>query len=189
MRKSILVLLILLIAGCTEVEQASVTEENEMMEDEAMEKEVVEDKSVVDWKETSLKDVLTGEQFEISDFKGKPVLLESFAVWCPTCKRQQDEVKKLHEEIGMDAVSISLDTDPNEDEEQVLEHANKHGFDWRFAISPEDMTKSLIDEFGIGVVNAPSAPVVLICEDQSTRLLERGVKSAEELKAHIEQGC
>ncbi|KAF5423780.1 MAG: hypothetical protein C5S45_00445, partial [Candidatus Methanocomedens sp.] len=35
----------------------------------------------------------------------------------------------------------------------------------------------------------PSAPVVLICEDGSARLLTSGVKSADELLAAIDEGC
>ncbi|PIO07358.1 hypothetical protein COU59_03365, partial [Candidatus Pacearchaeota archaeon CG10_big_fil_rev_8_21_14_0_10_34_12] len=42
----------------------------------------------VSWMNTELKDIRTGETFKTSDFEGKPVLLESFAVWCPTCTKQ-----------------------------------------------------------------------------------------------------
>ena len=47
------------------------------------------------WMEIELTDVATGETFKIGDFKGKPILLESFAVWCPTCLAQQKEVVSL----------------------------------------------------------------------------------------------
>lgn len=143
----------------------------------------------VSWKEAELVDVITGEQFKISDFAGKPILLESFAVWCPTCKEQQDEVKALHDELGEEVVSISIDTDPNEEVSQVLEHVNRYGYDWYFAISPLEVTRALIDEFGLKIVSAPSAPVVLVCEDQKARFLDSGVKKVEELKAEIEKGC
>lgn len=33
------------------------------------------------WLETELTDVQTGKTFRISDFKGRPVLVKSFAVW------------------------------------------------------------------------------------------------------------
>jgi len=147
------------------------------------------DEPAEDWKNVELTDVLTGETFTISDLKGKPVLLESFAVWCPTCRKQQDKIKELHEEVGNSVVSISLDTDPNEDESKVIGHANKHEFDWYFVVSPPSLTTALIDEYTISIVNAPGAPVLLICEDQTTRFLKRGVKSAEELKQEIEAGC
>jgi thiol-disulfide isomerase/thioredoxin len=141
------------------------------------------------WLETELKDIDTQQTFKISDFKGKPILLESFAVWCPTCTRQQQEIQKLHEEIGDDVISITLNTDPNEDESEVKEHLDRNGFNWLYSISSEQMTRELIDEFGIGFVNAPSAPVVLICEDQATKVLPRGVKSKDDLKQFIAQGC
>lgn len=143
---------------------------------------------VIDWKEVELKDTITGDTFKISDFEGQTMMLETFAVWCPTCLQQQKEMEKLSL-IETDVIHISLDTDPNEDAELVKDHAKKNGFDWYFAVAPIEMTESLIDEFGVGVVNAPSAPVILICNDQSTRLLDRGLKQSDELLTELEEGC
>jgi len=142
----------------------------------------------IDWMEVILKDVRTQENFKINDFSDKPILLESFAVWCPTCTQQQKIIRGLHEEIGEDFVSISLDTDPNENEGKILEHITRNGFDWYYAISPIDLTKALIVEFGPGFVVAPSAPVVLICPNGSFEKLPSGVKTSTELKTFIE-GC
>lgn len=143
----------------------------------------------VPWQDVELTDVNTGKTFKISDHRGKPVLIESFAVWCPTCTKQQKETKKFHEEVGDDVISVSLDTDPNEDAEIVLNHARRNGFDWLYAVSPVELTQGLIAEFGVGVVNAPMVPVVLVCEDQTSRLLKSGVKNADALKTEIEKGC
>lgn len=139
---------------------------------------------IVDWRSAELTDIITKEEFNINQFD-KPVLLESFAVWCPTCTKQQNEIKKLHEEIGEDVISISLDTDPNEDEKIVSKHITSNGFDWHYAISSPEITNSLIDEFGVNVVNAPQSPVILICQDGSARLLKNGVKTSSELKKEI----
>jgi cytochrome oxidase Cu insertion factor (SCO1/SenC/PrrC family) len=141
------------------------------------------------WMDIELTDVATGETFKISDFKGKPILLESFAVWCPTCLSQQKEIKKLVASEGEAIIHISLDTDPNEDAAKVREHLEEHGLAWYFAVSPIELTNALMDEFGLNVVSAPLAPVILICEDQSTRFLKRGVKSANDLLSEIEKGC
>ncbi len=142
-----------------------------------------------DWLDIELVDVRTGQTFALSDFKGKPILLESFAVWCPTCLSQQRQINDLKAKEGDAIVHISLDTDPNEDESRVREHLERHGFDWLFAVAPIELTNALIDDFGLAVVSAPSAPVILICEDQSARLLRRGVKSADDLFGEIEKGC
>ena len=164
----VFVLSVLLIAGC--VEEGS-------------------QETAGDWRDTELTDIETGETFRISDFEGTPVLVESFAVWCPTCLEQQKEVQKLKSAEGDAIIHISLNTDPNEEEEQVREHLEKNGFDWYFAIAPPEMTRAMIDEFGQEFVVAPSAPVVLVCENQSARLLPRGVKSAEQLNEEVEKGC
>jgi thiol-disulfide isomerase/thioredoxin len=136
------------------------------------------------WRTAEFSDVRTGERFSIADLQDRPILLESFAVWCPTCLKQQKEIEKLHDIIGDEAVSISLDTDPNEDEAKVLEFLDENGFSWYYAVSPREVTQSLIDEFGVTVVNAPSAPVVLICGDQH-EFLSSGVKTVDDLQAAI----
>ena len=199
---------VLFLIGCTdtngqeidiELDAIETSDEKEMTEEEieevAMEKqeqleeELEKVKSCPDWKCEDLVDVLTGETYQIKDYEGKPILVESFAVWCPTCLKQQLKMKELLESEGDAIIHISLDTDPNEDVELVKEHALSNELDWIFSVSPKEVTKKLIEEFGIGIVNAPSAPVILVCEDQSARLLEKGVKSAQELKEEIAKGC
>ncbi len=138
-----------------------------------------------EWASIELADAVTGESFTIADFAGKPILVESFAVWCPICLRQQKEMARLLELEGDSIVHVSLDTDPNEDVIAVRLHAEEHGFTWLFAVAPVEMTQMLIDEFGLTVANAPSAPVIFIDVAGSARLLPRGVKSAEELLEEI----
>ena len=148
----------------------------------------LETQTVSNWRDIGLTNIKTQKKFKISDFKGKNILLESFAVWCPTCRKQQIEMQKL-QAIDKETIHVSLDTDPNEDESIVKSHIDRNLFDWYFAVSPPELTKALIDEFGTKFVFAPGAPVVLICKDQSARSLKTGVKSAEKLKEEIGKGC
>lgn len=137
----------------------------------------------VNWIDVDLKNVVTGEVFKLSDFD-RPIVLESFAVWCPTCKQQQDQIQKLIDS-GDDSIHVSINTDPNEDEARVIQHVNLYSYSWPFVIFPASATRMLISDFGTGVVNAPRAPIVLICPDMTARLLQSGVKSAAELKEEI----
>ena len=141
------------------------------------------------WMDIELKDVKTGKTFRIRDFEDKPVLLESFAVWCPTCVEQQREIKKLNMIDGDSIIHISLDTDPNEDENKVLEHIERHDFDWYFAVSPIELTMELIDDFGFSIINAPGVPMVLICENKDAILLRSGVKRVAELQEEVKIRC
>jgi cytochrome oxidase Cu insertion factor (SCO1/SenC/PrrC family) len=174
-----LIFSILLISGCT---QQSVPDETADSGDE----KVVTPPA---WMDFELTDVATGGKFRISDFKGKSVLMESFAVWCPTCTEQQKQTKELITRTGEDIVHISLDTDPNEDDEIVRRHIEDNGFDWLYAVSPIELTRALIDQFDIRVVNAPAVPMILICEDQSTRFLKSGIKRPDDLIKEVEKGC
>lgn len=136
-----------------------------------------------------MTDVSTGETFTIDALAAdKPVLLETFAVWCSTCLRQQKEIRALHEQVGDDVISVALDIDPNEDAAKVRSHLDKHGFDWRYAVAPSDVTQSLIDQFGQSIAVPPRAPVVLVCADGSRRLSD-GVKSAATLESQVGDGC
>ena len=150
MKKILLLLLILvLVVGCTEQFKKGGTPLSDNGPEEIEESPTQEVKS--NWQDIPLKDVATQKTFKISDFRGKPVLLESFAVWCPTCTKQQKNIKELHKIVGDDVVSISLDTDPNEDADYVNKHITENGFDWLYAISPKELATGLIDEFGINV--------------------------------------
>ena len=148
--------------------------------------------SVAAWRQISLTNVHDDSTYTIDSLSDKPVIIESFAVWCPTCTKQQRELKELHadQEFGESFHSIGLDTDQNEDAAKVLSHAQKNGFNWRYSVSPVSLTNALVDEFGISVVNAPSAPVILVCQDGGDAyFLEKGVKKAHEIKQEIQTKC
>ncbi len=59
----------------------------------------------------SLKD-LSGNEVSIASFKGKTVLLNFWATWCPYCRKERAELNTLHNEYkdrGLVIVSISID--------------------------------------------------------------------------------
>jgi thiol-disulfide isomerase/thioredoxin len=137
--------------------------------------------TVTDWRDVSLKDVNTGQGFKISDFKGKVVILETMAVWCPLCAQQQAEIQNAEATLGPGVVSVSLDIDPNEDEAFLLAYVQRKGYGWRFAVAPPEVSRQLRDEFGASVLSPPSTPVIIIDKDGEPHLLRYGIKPADEL--------
>lgn len=146
------------------------------------------DDQVPEWMTTELEEVTTEETFTLEAFD-VPVLLETFAVWCPDCLEQQQESAALHEESDTDVVSVGLNVDPNEEADIVRDHAERHGFDWHFAVAPPDLTRSLVDEFGESIAHPPASPVVLVCPEGSARRLDDGLLSASTLESEVESGC
>lgn len=128
------------------------------------------------WLEIELRDVLTGQTFRLSDFAGQPVVVETMAVWCPTCVRQQQQLALARRSWGEAVVVVSLDIDPAEDEELLREHATGHGFDWRWAVAPRQMASQLSDLFGPRILSPPQTPVFWIDVEGEPHFLGYGVK-------------
>ncbi|WP_410766292.1 TlpA family protein disulfide reductase [Haloferax sp. DFSO60] len=139
------------------------------------------------WFTSELTDVNSGETFTVEGLLDRPILLETFAVWCSNCLRQQKELITFHEMLGDEVTTVALDIDPNEDAQLVREHTEKHGFDWRYAISPGSVTQSLVDEFGSSMASPPVVPMLLICPDGSVTRLKDGHKTTGFLREYISQ--
>lgn len=137
------------------------------------------------WLDIPLTNVVSGQTFRLSDLKGKVVLIETMAVWCTTCTRQQIEIRQAHSQFGDSVVSVSLDIDPNENKTALKRHAETNGFAWAFAVSPPSLSQQLGRMFGDNVLNPTATPVIILARDQSAHPLRFGLKSSRELAQEI----
>jgi len=161
------------------------------MTEDAMLNETATPEAMMDapvWFGESLTDVNTGIVFTINDFHGKVVLVETMAQWCPTCKRQQNEIKSLHAQMAAtpDLVTISLDIDPNEDAETLKTYTSTNGFDWLYAVPSKDAAREIGNLYGTQFLNPPSAPMLIIDRKGEAHPLPFGVKSAADLMKALE---
>ena len=140
------------------------------------------------WFSATLNNVRTGEDFSINDFKGKVVLVETLAMWCPNCVVQANEVRELHKLLDKpeDLVSVSLDVDVNEDAAMLKEYASKYGFDWRFAVAPLEVARALGNLYTAQYLNPPLSPMLVIDRQGNVHHLEYGLKKAEALQKFLE---
>jgi len=140
------------------------------------------------WFSARLTNVRTDETFTIADFKDKVVLVETLAMWCSNCKKQQGEVKALHEALGMekDLVSIGLDIDPNENAADLKAYTEKNGFDWVYAVAPKDVIRELGSLYGDQFLNPPSTPMLIIDRKGKVHPLPFGIKSAQQLREFLD---
>jgi hypothetical protein len=116
------------------------------------------------------------------------VLVETLAVWCSNCLKQQREVLALHEALGErdDFISVGLDIDLNESAEQLKGHAERNGFDWIYAVATPDVARAISDLYGVNFLNPPSTPMLIIDRHGQVHPLPFGIKSAAELQAALE---
>ena len=141
-----------------------------------------------EWFNVKLTDVQTGETFAIGDFAGKVVLLETMAVWCPTCILQASNVYKLHDQLGHpdDLISVSLDVDLNEEADVLREYIAEYGFDWRFAVSPLEVDRALGNLYSAQYMNPPLSPMLLIDREGNIHQLDFGLKDTDTLRQTVE---
>jgi hypothetical protein len=167
----------------------------EPMDDEQSD-EMASDDSMMDeemmmapaWFSAPLVDVHTGASFTVEDLEGQVVLVETMAVWCSNCLRQQREVQALHTALGEreDFTSIALDIDPNENDNILRNFATKNGFDWLYVVAPVEVANEFGELYGQQFLNPPSTPILLIDRHGEVNTLPFGIKSATELQSSVE---
>ncbi len=159
----------------------------DMASDDAMMQGSDDSMMTPDWFSSSLLDVNTGRTFTIDDFHGQVVLVETMAVWCSNCLKQQREVQALHAALGDrdDFISIAVDIDPNEDGNLLRDFAARNGFDWIYVVAPADVARQLGELYGQQFLNPPSTPILLIDRDGEVHPLPFGIKSVAELQVSI----
>ena len=140
------------------------------------------------WYSTSLTDASTGRAFTVNDFKGKVVLVETLAMWCSNCKKQQVQVKALHTLLGErdDFISLGLDIDLNENAADLKGYVESNGFDWLYAVAPLDVAREISTLYGDQFLNPPSTPMLVIDRHGAAHPLPFGIKSADELLQFIQ---
>jgi hypothetical protein len=141
-----------------------------------------------DWFKAELIDVNNGQAFSVADLQDKVILVETMAIWCSNCLRQQQEVKALHEELGMQdgLVTLVLDIDPNEDADNLRAYTAKHGFEWTYAIAPREVAREIGQLYGDQFLNPPSTPMLIIDRHGQVHLLPFGRKTAKDLQEALE---
>lgn len=139
------------------------------------------------WYSSELTDVNSGLIFRVADLQGKVILVETMAIWCPTCLTQQKEVDRLHDILGDrdDFISLGINTDPNEDASQLSIYVKNNGFDWLYVIAPSALINEISDLYGAQYLNPPSTPMLIIDRQGEAHLLPFGIKSAEELQSFL----
>ncbi|MEH7375503.1 redoxin domain-containing protein [Neobacillus drentensis] len=58
---------------------------------------------------------LTGETVKLSNLKGKKVMLNFWATWCPPCKAEMPAMEKFSKQMEKDIVILAVNIDPQLD--------------------------------------------------------------------------
>jgi peroxiredoxin len=97
---------------------------------------------------------LDGGTFRLADQRGKVVLVNFWATWCPPCLEEMPAMERLwrrHKDAGFVLVAVSVDTDPG----KVAPFVAEHRLTFPVAL---DSTMSVANKYGVRAL--PSSFIV-----------------------------
>jgi cytochrome c-type biogenesis protein len=178
---SIIVVVVLVItvivAGIFLSKTPSKTKEaaNSTQEEASVTGSFVKDKEAPDY---TLVD-FNGNSHKISDYKGKVVVLDFWAAWCPFCVNEMPELQKAQDENKKDVVIVGIHRTDTESMETGANFAKQRGINYLLVSDKSGKLYDASGSFGMPVA-------VYIDKKGIVREIKVGPKTADEINASIE---
>jgi cytochrome c biogenesis protein CcmG/thiol:disulfide interchange protein DsbE len=93
-----------------------------------------------------------GQTYSLAQFRGKPVLLELFATWCPHCNAEAPHLARLAKTLAGKAQFLSVNAD-GEDAGSVFAYHRYYAFPFPALLDPSDKPGSFGDPGSPGPVS------------------------------------
>ena len=90
-----------------------------------------------------------GKSFH-NGYRGKVVLVETMAMWCSNCMKQQNQVLELHKQLRErdDFVSIGLDIGIHENLSDLGSYVTENGFTWKYSVASKEVAREISNLYG-----------------------------------------
>ncbi|HYG60395.1 MAG TPA: thiol-disulfide oxidoreductase ResA [Symbiobacteriaceae bacterium] len=122
---------------------------------------------------------IDGTSYKLSDLKGKTVMLNFFATWCPSCRAEMPAMEEVYKEYK-DKDFIILAVDLNESDLAIRSFTEKFGLTFPIIVDKDDRVSRTYE-----IVNLPTSYFI----DKTGVVRERvlGEMRKEQMRAIIEK--
>lgn len=92
-------------------------------------------------------ETLNGESFKLSELKGKKVILNFWATWCPPCKEEMPEMQEFYNEYKDEVEIIAINSTSDEQKVQdVHDYINQYNYTYTI---PMDVDGKAMKDYNI----------------------------------------
>jgi len=122
----------------------------------------------------------TGKEIRLADYRGKVILLDIWASWCPDCREICPHIQKLYETYrpkGLAVLTVSVDKDA----ETVTAWMKEHGYTYPVAMG-DKTTREILKVRAI-----PTVYLIGLDGKVVSRHVEYGEKGTAELERQVRE--
>lgn len=123
-----------------------------------------------------------GKKVKLSEFLGKPVLIDFWAGWCPFCIEEMPEIEKIHKEFGDKLIVLGIHRSETENVGTGTEFAKERGVTYTLL---KDSTGEVYRKLTGGRNFMPYA--LYIDKDGKIVKVKAGPKTDEEMRQAVEE--
>ena len=124
---------------------------------------------------------INGDSASLLDFRGKVVVIDMMATWCPDCRAAMKDLKAVDKKYGDRIVMLSVDIDPKENEQQLLAFKQEYGAGWRFTMDNDD--QEFMEKFSVKFI-----PRIMVIDVRGRAVYSHdGAVPADELSSRIDK--
>lgn len=122
---------------------------------------------------------IDGQTYKLADLKGKPVMLNFFATWCPPCRNEMPAIQEAYKQYadqGFVVIAVNL----NESEMVVKNFKDKLGLTFPIVIDTDDRVTKAYD-----IVPLPTS--FFVNKDGVIQFKHTGELTKDQLTNYIKQ--
>ncbi|MBR6647540.1 MAG: TlpA family protein disulfide reductase, partial [Clostridia bacterium] len=121
-----------------------------------------------------------GNKVRLSDFAGKPIILNFWASWCTPCKKEMPDFNEKYLEYGDDIQFLIVDFAKDDSIEAAKEYVSEMGFEFPVYFDTDGDAASVYEIFALPTT-------ILFDADGNIVERYRGTISAETLQSGIDK--